>query len=883
MNIYLETELNFNNNGLGFLTDCLDALVTEELNGDYSLTFTYPINSSMSKYLISGNIVKCNVGNSNYQLFRIIFTDKNFSTITVTAKHIFYDLLTNFIEDSSPMNLDPSSLCSWILNRTTYKNKFSAFSDISKTASARYVRKNPVECILGDIENSIINIFNAEIERDNFLIKLLKRRGSNNHVKLVFAKNITSINISTDITSIYTKIMPIGYDGLLLPEKYVDSPLINNYPTPKIIKYKFSDIRYDPEDENSYHTLDDAYNALRKATNDLYDSGIDKPSVNIKIDWLELSKTKEYSQYSVLESINLGDTIYAEIFGLNYETRVIKTQYNPLLDRIVNFEIGTPKASFQNTINNISSSIDNVNVDDILKQAKDNATNLLTSAMGGYVYKTNNELFIMDTNTPETCKKVWRWNLNGLGYSSTGINGSYETAITQDGHIVADFIGAGKINTNLIEGYNSLVQSVKDVVDVSLSASGVGNANIINSSKGLLHKIEIFGNLELQDNSEDNNSDFKITITKESDIQEYIVEDMKNLYQIGDVHDSFIYEDGSISIIHRIGINDDNTTYVLDEYTTENLKGFDINVPGGNYTISINHQLNINVEYLKENIYTNTFATRAGVSNQIQITKDGILIESKKYTDGQFENGDNLISSINTKSSGEILIDASKLAEINANKINFNSYDFNVTTKNMKISIGEGDNKKDLINSNGVLTNLIYPGYINGSMFVGSGDYIPLGRVGGGDTADTQRNKCTFAFKLPTNYVVQSAKIYLSHAPTAFTYNYGQSSINGYSRNLKLYKGNPAYLKMHFNIDASMSYTENASYYEISNALNFTGNPNVATSCQSIDIKNYIDTDKENLLAIYDSDASVYQSNEEILGRTGSVFAYLEIIGYSKI
>lgn len=421
------------------------------------------------------------------------------------------------------------------------------------------------------------------------------------------------------------------------------------------------------------------------------------------------------------------------------------------------------------------------------------------------------------------------------------------------------------------------------MVDVSLSASGVGNANIINSSKGLLHKIEIFGNLELQDNSEDNNSDFKITITKESDIQEYIVEDMKNLYQIDDVHDSFIYEDGSISIIHRIGINDDNTTYVLDEYTTENLKGFDINVPGGNYTISINHQLNINVEYLKENIYTNTFATRAGVSNQIQITKDGILIESKKYTDGQLENGDNLISSINTKSSGEILIDASKLAEINANKINFNSYDFNVTTKNMKISIGEGNNKKDLINSNGVLTNLIYPGYINGSMFVGSGDYIPLGRVGGGDTADTQRNKCTFAFKLPTNYVVQSAKIYLSHAPTAFTYNYGQSSINGYSRNLKLYKGNPAYLKMHFNIDASMSYTENASYYEISNALNFTGDPNVATSCQSIDIKNYIDTDKENLLAIYDSDASVYQSNEEILGRTGSVFAYLEIIGYSKI
>lgn len=878
MNIYLEKESNFNNNGLGFLTDCLDAIVTEELNGDYYLTFSYPINSLMSKYLIPGNIVKCNVGNSNYQLFKINHTEKNFSTIVITAKHIFYNLLTNFIEDSYPMNLDPSSLCNWILSKTIYKTNFSAYSDISKAVSARYVRRNPVECIMGDIDNSIINIFGAELERDNFLIKFLKRRGSNNHVKLIIGKNITSINITTDISTIYTKIMPIGYDGLLLPEKYVDSPLINNYPTPKITKYKFDDIKYDPDDENSYHTLDETYEALRNATNELYDSGIDKPSVNIKIDWLELSKTQEYySQYNVLETVGLGDTIYAEIFGLNYETRVIKTQYNPLLDRIVNFEIGTPKPSFQNTINNISSSVENVNVDDILKQAKDNATNLLTSAMGGYVYKTNNELFIMDTNTPETCKKVWRWNLNGLGYSKTGINGPYETAITQDGYIVANFIGAGKINTNLIEGYDSLVQSVNDVANISLSASGLGNVNIVDSSKGLLHKIEIFGNLDLQNNK------FKIKVTQNNTIKEYVLEDMKNIYQLNDIHDSFIYEDGKILIIHKIGINDDSTKYVLEEPIIEELKGINIEVPAGNYNISIDYELNINVEYLKENIYTNNFATQASVSNLMQINKNSILLESKKYTDGKINNADELIASINLNSSGNVLIDASKLAEINANKINFNSYDFNVTTKNMKISIGEGDNKKDLINSSGVLTNLIYPGYISGSMFTGSGDYIPLGRVGGGDTADTQRNKCTFAFKLPTNFVVTSAKVYLSHSPTVFSYNYGSSSITGYSRNLKLYKGNPTNLKMHFSLDASMSYTENASYSEIPNALNFTGNAYSSSNCQSIDIKNYIDTNKENFLAIFDGDSYVYQSNDDIFGRTGSVFAYLEIIGYSKI
>ena len=66
----------------------------------------------------------------------------------------------------------------------------------------------------------------------------------------------------------------------------------------------------------------------------------------------------------------------------------------------------------------------------------------------------------------------------------------------------------------------------------------------------------------------------------------------------------------------------------------------------------------------------------------INIASDEILIKSKTEI---LENGDELIASINTKATGDILIDASRLAQINANKINFNSYDFNVTTQNMKI------------------------------------------------------------------------------------------------------------------------------------------------------------------------------------------------------
>ena len=77
--------------------------------------------------------------------------------------------------------------------------------------------------------------------------------------------------------------------------------------------------------------------------------------------------------------------------------------------------------------------------------------------MGGYIVKTQTDLYIMDTPDTSTAQKVWRWNLNGLGYSSTGINGTYQTAMTQDGQIVADFITTGTMSADRIVGLKDII------------------------------------------------------------------------------------------------------------------------------------------------------------------------------------------------------------------------------------------------------------------------------------------------------------------------------------------------------------------------------------------------------------------------------------------
>lgn len=462
MNIYLSTENDFIHNGLGFLTDVLNAKVTDNLNGDYSLYFEYKINGQLSEYLENENIVKCRVADGTKQLFIIKNVIKTFDSIQVSCKHIFYLLLDNFVEDTAPTNLSCQPFLNWILEKTNFPTKFQVFSDITNPKSARYVRKNPVEIILGDEDNSVINLFGGELKRDNFNIYLNKEIGTNNGVKLIVGKNITGINITIDTNSVHTRIMPQGFDGLFLPEKYIDSPLINNYVNPKIYKVEFSDVKYDPEDETAYNDIEEAYNALRNATNELFESGIDKPIINVKVDWLELSKTNEYKKYSNLEKVMLGDTITIALLDLTYQTKVIKIIYNPLTDRIESFEVGTPKANIGTSTNSIQKQVESINPNSILESAKDNATQLITQAMGGYVHKTQNEIFIMDTNDPNTATTLWRWNKNGLGYSENGIDGPYETAITSDGQIVADFITTGKLSTAVIEGFDQVAINVTE-------------------------------------------------------------------------------------------------------------------------------------------------------------------------------------------------------------------------------------------------------------------------------------------------------------------------------------------------------------------------------------------------------------------------------------
>ncbi len=164
-----------------------------------------------------------------------------------------------------------------------------------------------------------------------------------------------------------------------------------------------------------------------------------------------------------IDSFDLGDSVHALAapYGMDAWFPVQKkTTY--LQDPSKNYIVlsNTLKKSYSQQVSSITNQLEEKmpQQSTILQMAKNNASELIKAATNGYIVLNMNEdgnpkeLLIMDTKDIDTAQKVWRWNINGLGYSHTGYNGEYGLAMTMDGRIVADFITAGTMYADRIRG-----------------------------------------------------------------------------------------------------------------------------------------------------------------------------------------------------------------------------------------------------------------------------------------------------------------------------------------------------------------------------------------------------------------------------------------------
>ncbi|SKA11616.1 phage minor structural protein, N-terminal region [Pilibacter termitis] len=401
MILYDKTETNFTHNGLAVLdNNVISPVVHEELNGLFSLAFDFPIHAKDSEKLLPEMLVKVPVPNMNPQLFRIVErSDVLGGLLHIVAHHIFYDLAKNIIEDTFIVNKNGTQALSQLLGATQYAHSFTGTSNISTVNNVRLVRLNPVEILLdSDLENGFQTRYEGEIVRDNFSIAMLSSRGANNGVQIRDKKNLTGYQSDLDYSSVVTRIMPEGYDGLFLPEKYVDSPLINSYVSPKIKVIKYDKVKVG-NDEGEFATKELAYAKLRELANlEFSQNNLDKPNATYEVTFAPLEKTEEYKHFSALETVSLGDTVSVihEEDGLNVTARVMSYTYDPILQAYISVTLGNILPKFTDIAKVIK------RVDTKVTQVQDDANYALTAANG----KNTN---FYGTSTPNNPKlgDVW--------------------------------------------------------------------------------------------------------------------------------------------------------------------------------------------------------------------------------------------------------------------------------------------------------------------------------------------------------------------------------------------------------------------------------------------------------------------------------------------
>lgn len=463
--LYKADATSFTSFGIGTLADTISCEVTEERNGAYECVLKYPITGSFYKEIRKERLIKAKPNDtSKPQAFRIYRIAKPLNGIvTIYAQHLSYDL-TNIATpawDSSPIT--PQLAIEHVFDAALTPHNFTFQTDYTQAKAFTVDRPKSLRSVLGGSAGSLISLWGGEFEWDNYKVIHHQGRGISTGVVIEYGKNLTKLEQDTDITSVYTDLLPYAVISDMDGNETVVTLSEQILPITETVLTQRKTLIKDFTDSFG---MDDVITeeALRaKAEKYIENNPLGTESPSLTISFEPLWKQPEYA--AVLERVSLCDrlTIKHTALGVQATAKVIKTVYDSLAEKYVSITLGSVRSTLvdavtdtQSTIQNTASKVDRL--PSLMASAIQNATNLITGQNGGYVVlhtESENgqpyELLILDAPNIADAVNVWRWNVGGLGFSSHGYNGPYETAITADGQIVANFITSGTLVANIIK------------------------------------------------------------------------------------------------------------------------------------------------------------------------------------------------------------------------------------------------------------------------------------------------------------------------------------------------------------------------------------------------------------------------------------------------
>ena len=687
--LFDSTATSFDTNGIGSLSDAISCEVTEERNGEFELEMEYSVNGKRYSDISLRKIITAKPNPYDEpQPFRIYSITKPINgVITINAEHISYDLSGCIV---SPFTASSAALAFEKMKANSVTScPFEFWTD--KTVTADMVVSKPVSIrsLLGGSEGSMLDIYGkGEYEFDNFTVKLHLNRGANRGVSIRYGKNLTDLKQEEKCSSVYTGVYPYWYSeqqGLCtIKEKIVS--VEGTYDFERIYALDLSDKWQEAPTEEQLRTAAKQYITAN-------DIGV--PKVSLKVSFVQLAQSKEYETIALLEQIHLCDTVNVEFPKLNVSStsKCISIKYDAITNKYIELELGDSKTNLASTIVSQDKVISETPSKSFLEKAIDNATQLITGGLGGYVIiqsssggKQPDEILIMNTDDIKTATNVWRWNKNGLGYSSNGYNGPYATAITADGKIVADFILAGEFDGALIKA-GSIAAEMLSVEYKTSVTNAISNARKEAEEYANSLKADISKELEDVSKSVDDINKGINDAVADGIITESEKAAIKKMLQIADKekeeadakHDELFNNDyasnTAINTMHKAWltafgketsnlldsngnvITDSSGNSLIGQWNSPDLAKYRILVNSINAVINSENQedvtKNVNIYYSAYKEYSTAVSNyQLAINGVIDSISSSYLADAKKYADNLKSGIDKELKEVNDSLSG---------------------------------------------------------------------------------------------------------------------------------------------------------------------------------------------------------------------------------------
>ena len=328
-------------NGICRLSDCTSCVVTEERNGEFTLSLKMPMKGRYASELKVDRIIKAAANDTSQpQCFRIVRIDKNMKhmQLEVLANHISYDLSFIPVRPFSATVTGRHEAFEQLWENTLEDNPFT-FDAPRDTLIKKIGPSKPtsLRSLLGGVEGSILDIFGGEYEFDNRNVIWHLHRGADNGVTIRYGKNLTSYEQEENIADTVCGIIP--YYALEDTVIYGDIQYCanaGNFAVKRTVPYDFT-MSFD---EGSAPTVE-ALNAKARAYIEGNELGV--PDVSIHVEFRQLWDTPEYQHLRGLEHVGLCDTVsvYFPQLEVTAKAKVVKTEYDCLLERYNFIELGS--------------------------------------------------------------------------------------------------------------------------------------------------------------------------------------------------------------------------------------------------------------------------------------------------------------------------------------------------------------------------------------------------------------------------------------------------------------------------------------------------------------------------------------------------------------